>query len=97
MKLTFEISLKSFQLLQAIQITGYAEFKDHNVRSLEDFKKTNDFISGFTTEHHFKQRNYCDIQDLDELIENHLIEYDDDAHHVTYVVTEFGKRILNTI
>lgn len=94
--ISFTISLKSFQLLQAIHLAGYAEFRDHNVRSFEDYKKTNDFIVGGRTEESFKKRNFCDIQDLDELIENHLIDHDYDAHHVTFVVTDFGKKALLT-
>jgi hypothetical protein len=89
MKLCFSISYQSYHLLKEIEKVGCAEFRDYEYDSLEEFK------SGLRTEEWFKARNFCDYKDLTELIENNLIDHGDGmSWHLTYYVSEFGKKIL---
>lgn len=97
MKIEFEISDKSFELLKAIEKEGAAEFRDSRYESLEEFKKSSEFIegeSGMGTEKWFKARNFCDLKDIKDLIAHDLIDMHDMAWHMTYVVTERGKEII---
>lgn len=97
MIIEFEISDKSFEVLKDIHKAGYAEFRESRYESLEEFKKSDDFVSegeGMNTESWFKRRNFCDRKDLNDLLENGLIDDDEMSWHMTYVVTERGKQIL---
>lgn len=97
MKIGFEISDKSFELLKAIKEAGVAEFRDSRYESLEEFKKSIEFNageSGLGTEKWFKARNFCDLKDIQDLISYDLIDMHDMAWHLTYVVTERGKEII---
>jgi len=89
----FTLSDKGFELLKQINESP-REFRDHNFRSLEDFKKSDEFINGHRTEESFKKRNFCDLHDLDELFEHELIECDGESWHITYVTSNFGKKML---
>jgi len=97
MKIEFEISDKSFELLKAIEKEGQVEFRDSEYESLEEFKKSKEFNSeesGFRTEKWFKNRNFCDLKDLYELREHDLIDLNYMSWHQTYLVTERGKEII---
>ena len=94
MKLCFSISYQSYHQLKEIEKAGYAEFRDNQYDSLEEFKNSEEFKSGLRTEEWFKIRNFCDLKDLSELIEYNLIETDGMSWHMTYAVSEFGKKIL---
>ena len=98
MKLCFSISYQSYHLLKEIEKAGYAEFRDNEYNSLEEFKNSEEFKSGKRTEEWFKDRNFCDYKDLTELIENNLIDHGDGmSWHLTYYVSEFGKKILKNV
>jgi hypothetical protein len=97
MEIKFEISDKSFELLKEIEKAGEAEFRDSEYKSLEDFKKSSEFSSeesGFRTEKWFKARNFCDLKDMEELIAHDLVDIHGMAWHQTWVVSPFGKEIL---
>jgi hypothetical protein len=97
MIIQFEISDKSFELLKAIHEAGMAEFRDSEYRSLEAFKTSKDFNpekGAFRSEEWFKARNFCDIQDLEELIERNLIDVDGMSWHQTWIVSKFGEEVL---
>lgn len=97
MKIEFEISDKSFEVLKDINEAGMAEFRDNNFYSLEEFKKSSKFVSEGTdmyTENWFKRRNFCDQKDIEDLIAYDLIDIHEDAWHPTYIVTKRGKQIL---
>jgi hypothetical protein len=97
MIIEFEISDKSFEILKEIKKAKSAEFRDYQFESLEDFKKSDKFVKegdGMCTEAWFKRRNFCDRKDLDDLFENGLIDDDGESWHITYVVTERGKKII---
>jgi len=102
MKIEFEISDKSFELLKAIEKEGQAEFRDSQHESLEAFKKSKEFVAGepvagessMGTEKWFKARNFCDLKDIEDLRAYDLIDIHEMAWHMTYVVTERGKEII---
>ena len=91
MKIEFEISDKSFEVLKEIDKSGQAEFKDYQFKSLEEFISEG---NGINTENSFKIRNFCDQKDILDLITYDLIDIKEDALHPTYIVTERGKQIL---
>ena len=98
--LKITISEKSFELLKQIEKAGFAEFRDSEYESLEQFKKSDLFNSEaagdrLRDEEWFRARNFCDLCDLDELIKNDFIDIGDGmAWHPTYEVSELGKKIL---
>ena len=94
MKLCFSISYQSYHLLKEIEKARCAEFRDPEYSSIEEFRESEEFKSGLRTEEWFKARNFCDYKDLTELIENDLIDIDVMSWHLTYCVSEFGKKIL---
>lgn len=97
MIIQFEISDKAFEILKDIDEAGSAEFRDSEFDSLESFKNSKCFnpeIEGFQTEKWFKARNFCDLKDIEDLVNRNLIDSDSMSWHITYVVTDFGKEVL---
>lgn len=98
MKIEFEISDKSFEILKDIGKKGAAEFRDYKYDSFEEFKLFDEFKegeSGIGTEKWFKNRNFCDKKDIEELIKYNLVDGGNEMDwHVTYYVSDFGKQIL---
>ena len=88
----FEIPDKSFELLKKIKEKGAAEFRDSEFDSLEQFKAS--IQTTLEEEERFKRRNFCDLADLQPLIEHDLIDTNGMSWHLTYIVTDFGKEIL---
>lgn len=96
MILEFEISDKSFESLLKIEKAKYAEFRDNEFDSLEDFKKSKLFSDGTRNENWFRARNFCDRKDIDELLKFGLIDDGDgNTWHPTYYVSDFGKEVLS--
>lgn len=102
MDITLKITIteKSFELLKQIEKAGGAEFRDSEYESLEQFKKSNFFNTPIIRdlirdEEWFKRRNFCDLCDLEELIQNNFIDIGDGmAWNLTYEVSELGKKML---
>lgn len=98
--LKITISEKSFELLKQIEKAGAAEFRDSEYESFEHFKNSDLFNSEIVVdrlrdEEWFRSRNFCDLCDLEELIANNFIDIGDGmAWHLTYEVSELGKKIL---
>ncbi len=94
-KLSFEIREDSFNLLKKINENICAEYRDLEWNTLEDFKKSNEFLNNIRTEEWFLKRNFGGTYYLlDDLITYGLIELDGESWHPTYIVTEFGKEVL---
>ena len=94
-KLLFEINEDSFNLLKKINENGYAEYRDHEWNTLEDFKKSDHFLNGVRTEEWFLKRNFGGTAYLlDDLIGYGLIESDGESWHLTYIVSKLGEKIL---
>jgi hypothetical protein len=102
-KITFEISDEAFNLLKKLNA---AEYRDTEFETLEDFKNSEEYKSGKKTEEWFLNRNYGGtlylIRELEEcgLVEHdceswHITEHDCESWHITYIVSDFGKKILD--
>jgi hypothetical protein len=95
-KLSFEVNEDSFNLLKTIGKMGFAEYRDHEWDTLEDFKKSDVFLDGKQTEEWFLARNFGGTAYLlDDLVEHGLVESDGESWHLTYVVTNLGRIVLN--
>ena len=95
--LSFRISDKAFELLKKINDSGSAEYRDTQYKSLEDFKISEEFKSGFMSTDSFLRRNFGGTYYLiDELALFGLIQLDDMCWHTTYVISDFGKYIIST-
>jgi hypothetical protein len=95
-KLSFEVNEDSFNLLKTIDEIGSAEYRDHEWDTLEDFKKSDVFLNGTRTEEWFLERNFGGTYYLiDDLIGHGLVESDGESWHLTYVVTNLGRTVLN--
>jgi hypothetical protein len=94
MKIEFEITDKSFELLKKIAEAGQAEFRDSNYESLEDYLSSDDETK---SKERFDNRNFCDLKDLNELITYNLLDTHEMAWHLTFIVSDFGKEMLEKI
>ncbi len=92
-KITFEISDEAFNLLKKLNA---AEYRDTEFETLEDFKNSEEYKSGKKTEEWFLNRNYGGtLYLIRELEECDLVEHDCESWYITYIVSEFGKKILD--
>jgi hypothetical protein len=89
-----ELSEHQYNLLKLLKKEGAAEFRD-NYESLEDFLKSEDYISGRRTIESYKARNFCDMKDIYHLDFNGLVECDDWSWHMTYRISDLGKDLLD--
>jgi len=95
--LTFEISEESFELLKKLENRS-AEYRDTEYNTLEDFKNSEEFKSGLRTEKWFLNRNFNGTYYLiDELLKYGLVEDDGLSWHPTYIISDFGKEILDNV
>ena len=94
--LSFEVNEDSFNLLKTIDEIGFAQYRDHEWDTIEDFKKSDVFLDGKRTEEWFLERNFGGTYYLiDDLFEHGLVESDGESWHLTYFVTNLGKTVLN--
>lgn len=92
---TFEISDEAYALLLSIQKEGYAEYRDTRWESLEYFRADDDETK-WRSEEHFLERNHGGTYYLtSELLKYNLIDHVEDAWHITYELTDFGKEMLS--
>ena len=92
MKLEFEISDEAYDLLQKIGI-GYAEYRDTQFETVEEFKVLND--NGNRTIESFLTRNYGGTYYLiRELDKYGFVTSDYESWNLTYQLTDFGKQFL---
>lgn len=90
-----ELSDAAFELLKGIGREGYAEYRDTEYNTLEDFQDSVAAITSAKTDQWFLNRNSNGTYHLiPELCNNHLIESDDMAWHSTYRLSNFGKKLL---
>jgi hypothetical protein len=93
--LSFEISDEAFALLERINELGGHEYRDTEFNTIEEFRLSKSFIEGSHTEQWFMDRNSNGTYYLiDELFEANLVDCDTDCWHSTYVVTDFGEKVL---
>jgi len=91
----FNISDEAFNLLMNINKDGYAEYRDTEYSSVDDFINTS---NGIMTLESFKNRN-CGgtFYLIDELLEHNLVESNMDSWHTTYNMSENGKSLLSNV
>lgn len=95
--LQFNISDEACELLKSIK-KGGAEYRDTEYLTLQDFKESQVYKDGLRTEQHFLNRNYGGTLYLIEELEHFgLVESDGMSWHITYVLTPFGKEMLETL
>jgi hypothetical protein len=98
-KITFEISDEAFNLLKKLNAAEFnltAIYRDTEFETLEDFKNSEEYKSGKKTEEWFLNRNYGGtLYLIRELEECGLVEHDCESWHITYIVSDFGKKILD--
>ncbi len=97
MQIILEISDKAIDILKQIKKAGQAEFRDSQYESLEAYKESYGFKQGINTEKHYWTRNFCQLKDLKELECAGFIEHNLDSWHITFVVTELGDKVLNSL
>lgn len=92
-KLHFEISQEAYQLLNKINEAGAAEYRDTDLNTIEDFKSSE--FSKIWDEDWFLNRNFGGTAYLlPELIKYGLIENDTGSWHETWVLSIFGKEVV---
>lgn len=93
--LTIEFSNEEVQLLKDINKEGYAEYRDPEYETVQDFVASPDFQSNTRTVESFKARNFNGTYHLiDKLLKHSLIQMDDMGWHTTFVMTDDGKAVL---
>ena len=94
LKFEFELTLAEYGLLRHIAENEYAEYRDTEFETVEEFRKKVK-PHHCMTEEQFMQRN-CDgsYYLTPRLLELGLIDSDDNAWHSTYKLSEFGKLVL---
>jgi hypothetical protein len=96
MKIAFEISDSHFDLLKKIDNEKFVEYRDTEYETLEEFKDSDVFKNGLKDENWFLKRNGDGTYHLTSELESYgLIESDGDSWHLTYILTEFGKKVVN--
>lgn len=92
----FKISEKAWELL--LSLDGdykYAEYRDTEYDTLEDFKSSDEFKEGRRTEEWFLNRNHNGTLSLMWELDAHgLVEKNYDAWHMTYVISNLGKEVI---
>ena len=95
MKFEIEISDAAFELLKKIHRIGYAEYRDPEYSSIEEFKKSEEYKESTRSLEWFKDRNFDGtLYLIYELDRYNLVENDFDAWHRTYKISEIGKELL---
>lgn len=92
----FKISEKTWELL--LSLNGdykYAEYRDAEYDTLEDFKSSDEFKEGRRTEEWFLNRNHNGTLSLMRELNVHgLVENDYDSWHMAYVISNLGKEVI---
>jgi predicted CopG family antitoxin len=92
--LTFNISDESYELLIKIKKEGYAEYRDKQFETLEDFIKSEAHKEHNKTVEWFLSRNFDGtLKHIPELLKHGLIHFDDLCWNDTYVLTILGKKV----
>jgi predicted transcriptional regulator len=95
---TFEISDEALALLNDLESKGYAEYRDHEYETTEDFLQSNDYIEngGIRKLEWFNERNHNGTYKYAmELYSFGLVEDVKDSWHTTFQISELGKVVLS--
>jgi hypothetical protein len=95
MKFEIEISDAAFELLKKIHNIGYAEYRDPEYSSIEEFKKSEDYKKSDRSVEWFKHRNFDGtLYLIYELCRYNLVENDFDAWNKTFKISGLGEELL---
>ena len=100
-KFTTEISIseEALELLKKVDKEGYAEYRDREYNTYEDYVngKKSLSIENIRSEESFNRRNFGGTWCImEELVEADLVEWVDESWHTTYKVGEWGRKILDS-
>lgn len=91
---TFEISEEAFSFLKRIE-GEWLEYRDIGYPTIQSFLDSEEFKGEFRTLESFKNRNEGGSYHLClELLEHDFVEFVEDCWHVTYRISELGRKIL---
>ena len=95
MKFEIEISDAAFELLKEIEKNGYAEYRDREYPTIEDFKNSEEYKNGTRDVEWFKGRNFGGTYYLiHELTRYNLVDNNYEAWHLTFETTDIGKELI---
>jgi len=96
LNLKIELSQEAIDLLKYIDENGYAEYRDGEYETVEDFLKSDTHLVNNRTLEWFLNRNSNGTYHLtNELLEYYLIDMGDGmAWHTTYYITRLGKKLI---
>lgn len=96
--LTFQISDDAYNLLLKIDKEGYAEYRDTEYNTVEDFINSDEHKVQERSIDWFMSRNFDGtLQHIPELLKLGLVKFDDMSWHDTYVLTILGKQVLKNV
>jgi hypothetical protein len=92
--LTFNISDEAYDLLVKIKKEGYAEYRDSNFETLDDFINSDLYTVQNKSVDWFMSRNFNGtFRHVQELVKFGLVKFDDMSWHDTYVLTILGNKV----
>lgn len=102
MKIFFEISDESIELLKRIKSEGGAEFRDSEYNNVEEFKKDSMYGTSLgedktRDEAYFFRRNFCNQDELKQLVKYNFIDCDGMSWNLTYTITDIGEEVLEQL
>lgn len=96
--LTIEITDEEFDVLSEIKENGYAEFRDSELTWDEYYEKNKKLVDGdpdVWTKDRFLRRNFGGKRkEALSLYEKGLIEMPEDAWHLTFEITDLGRKFF---
>lgn len=93
--LQIELSEKAFELLKSIENGGYLEYRDSEFETLKDFLKSDLHENNIRTQEWFLSRNSNgSLYLIEELFKHGFVDNDFDSWHLTYKISELGRKIL---
>lgn len=93
--LQFEISDEAYNLLKSLSEGVFAEYRDTRIETADDFFKSEEYFKYDKTLEWFLSRYHGGtLKLMYELSEYGLVELDYEAWHTTYIITDFGKKVL---
>lgn len=93
--LQFQISNEAYNLLKELNKGISAEYRDIHSETIDDFLASEDYLNHNRTLESFLVRNHGGtLKLMYELLAYGLVDLDYDAWHQTYIITDFGKKVL---
>ena len=91
---TFELTDEEFRLLLHIAEEGYAEYRDTEFETVEEFRKKVKPAHAMNELQYLGRNTNGTYHLIENLIRFNLIQHVDMAWHTTFELSEFGKLLL---